>query len=169
MQIAMAFGENTRNISVGVNLDLWNIKMNEAKFKDLLLSLATAWNGADIEMALNCFTLDGIYMQPPGIHIFIGHDQLKIMFSTLIPGDNFVWHAIWFNPETQSGAGEFTFKVNEAHGVAIIELKNEKIHLWREYQWHGCLSWERFISRDSKEFLLTIENFRNDGLLPKSV
>ena len=142
--------------------------MDEANFKDLLLSLATAWNDADVEMALVCFTLDGIYMQPPGIHIIKGYDQLKIMFSTLKPADNFAWHSIWFDPNTQSGAGEFTYKVNEAHGVAIIELKNEKIQLWREYQWHGCLPWDRFISNDSKDFLLTIENFKNDGLIPKS-
>jgi hypothetical protein len=143
--------------------------MDEQKFKELLLHLATAWNEADIAMALACFTIDGIYMQPPGVHIFKGYDQLKVLFSTLRPEDNFLWHSIWFDPKTQTGSGEFTFKVHEAHGVAIIELNNEKIQLWREYQWHGCLPWDRFISTDSKDFLLTLENFKNVDRIPKSV
>jgi hypothetical protein len=134
--------------------------MDEQSFRELLLCLATAWNKADTDTALACFSIDGIYMQPPSIHIFEGYSQLKVLFSTLQPGNNFIWHSIWFDKKTQTGAGEYTFKIHETHGVAIIKLNNYKIQLWREYQWHGNLSWEKFISTDSKSFGMTINNFK---------
>ena len=134
--------------------------MDEQSFRDLLLRLANAWNEADVDSALACFTVDAIYMQPPAIYIFEGYDQLRVIFSTLHPESNFIWHTIWFDPKTQTGAGEFTFKVHEAHGVVTIKLNNQKIQLWREYQWQGNLSWEQFISTDSRNFCLTINNFK---------
>ena len=132
--------------------------MDEKSFQDFLKDLAEAWNKGETEKALGFFTLDALYMQPPGIYIFQGYDQLNVLFSSLTPGDNFSWHSIWFNSGTQSGAGEFTFRVNNAHGVAVIETDHGKIKLWREYQWQGNLPWEQFISVN-RSFQLTINNF----------
>jgi len=136
--------------------------MNEQDFRDILFLLANAWNNADIETALACFSSDCIYMQPPDAYIFKGRDQLKVVFSRLQREENFTWHSIWFDPKTQTGVGEFSYKIHEAHGIVTIELKNGKIKLWREYQWQGCLSWDEFISIEDKDFQLTINNFKRE-------
>jgi hypothetical protein len=133
--------------------------MKIQEFRNLLMKLADAWNAADPYESLSFFTHDGVFMQPPGIHIFRGYDQLRILFESLKPGTNFSWHSIWFDEGTQTGAGEFTFRINEAHGVAAIELDDGKIKMWREYQWESHLSWEQFISTD-RSFRMTIGNFK---------
>ena len=132
--------------------------MDEKTFQDFLQDLAEAWNKGETDKALEFFTLDAIYMQPPGICFFQGYDQLNVLFSSLKPGENFTWHSIWFNSGTQSGAGEFTFRINKAHGIAVIETYQGKIKLWREYQWQGSLHWEQFIAVD-RSFQLTSKNF----------
>src|SRR5512142_859205 len=119
--------------------------MDAQKFRDLLIFLANAWNNADINAALDCFTSDAVYMQPPDAYIFKGYEQLEVLFSVLHPEENFTWPSVWIDSRTQTGAGGFSFKIQEAPGVVSIQLKDEKIWLWREYQWQGCLPWNQFI------------------------
>lgn len=127
-----------------------------------MATIAQAWNEADTVMATNCFTVDGIYMEPPDRHFFQGQDQLSALFATLVPGNNMEWHYIWFDEQSQMGAGEFTFACGQAHGVAVIEIENEKIKLWREYQWHGHMPWSEFTAYKNKNFQYTIENYGQD-------
>lgn len=130
--------------------------MNAVGFRELLTAVSQAWNEADTNRALTYFTEDAIYMEPPDRHYFRGHAELKMLFDTLCPGDNMKWHGSWFDAETQSGAGEFTFGTNQTHGVAIIELDEDQIKLWREYQWHGLMPWADFINPEHKMFEYTV-------------
>lgn len=132
--------------------------MKTSEFRHLVLTVAQAWNEADTDKAVNCFTTDAIYMEPPDRHFFQGHTQLWTLFSTLRPGNNMKWHHIWFNEQSQIGAGEFTFAEDQAHGAAIIEVEEGKIKLWREYQWHGRLSWAQFVDPENKTFDYTFKN-----------
>ncbi len=134
--------------------------MNVSEFRKLMITVAQAWNEADAVRATNCFTEDGIYMEPPDCHFFQGHDQLFVLFATLVPGNNMEWHHIWFDEQSQVGAGEFTFASGQAHGVAVIEIENGKIKSWREYQWHGNMPWSQFTAYKNKVFHCTIENYR---------
>jgi ketosteroid isomerase-like protein len=132
--------------------------MNAVEFRDLVNTVADAWNEADTVSAADCFADDAIYMEPPDRHFFQGRVQLLALFSMLHPGNNMQWHHIWFDEQSQVGAGEFTFAHDQVHGVAIIEVEEQKIKLWREYQWHGHMSWQRFIAHENKTFQCTIDN-----------
>lgn len=135
--------------------------MNHDEFCRLALRLSAAWNAADIESALDCFTLDGIYMQPPDVHFFQGHDQLRLLFTLLQPGNNWLWHGLWFDEVTQTGVGEFTFHEHEAHGVAVLFLRDSRVSMWREYQWHGSMLWREFITPEHHRFRLTVDNLHS--------
>lgn len=137
--------------------------MNSSEFRVLLTTVAQAWNEADTKKALNCFTDDAIYMEPPDRHFFQKRTELEVLFDTLYPGNNMKWHSIWFDEKTQNGAGEYTFGMDQTHGVAVIEMEHGRIKLWREYQWYGAMSWEDFINHENKRFDCTVENFHPDG------
>lgn len=98
-------------------------------------------------------------MEPPDRHFFETHAELEILFDTLCPGNNMEWHHIWFDEETQTGVGEYTFGMNQTHGVAVIKLEQGQIKLWREYQWHGLMSWEDFTNFENKTFDCTVKNY----------
>lgn len=136
--------------------------MTSSEFYCLLTTVAESWNEADVVRAVDCFTDDAIYMEPPDRHFFQGRAQLIRLFATLSPGKNMEWHHIWFDERSQVGAGEFTFAQGQAHGVAVIEVEEGKIKLWREYQWHGDMPWVRFLTHESKTFQCTIEHYLPD-------
>jgi hypothetical protein len=128
-------------------------------FKRLAQRLAAAWDAADTQAALDCFTPNGVYMQPPNAHIFVGHEELRGLFSDLRPGNNWQWHDLWFDRVSQKGVGEFTFLERVAHGVAVLELRDRRIAVWREYQWHGSMSWHEFISPEKSRYRVTFANY----------
>ena len=135
--------------------------MKTAEFTKLLQTVAHAWNNGNALTASECFSNDAVYIEPPDKQLFIGKDQLYKYFG----GDNdqsnhmkMIWHNSMFNEETQTGAGEYTFEMdNQNHGVAVIEIKNEKIAVWREYQWSGSMSYDKFLDT-SKKFKFSIKD-----------
>ena len=133
--------------------------MNTQEFIELLNTIAKAWNKADAVRAIECFTEDAIYMEPPDQHFFQGREQLLALFRTLSPNDNWQWHNIWFDEKSQTGAGEFTFAKDQAHGVAVIEIDGGRVKLWREYQWHGQMPWDQFADWKNRKYKYTFANY----------
>ena len=60
-------------------------------------------------------------------------------------------------------AGECTFgSAGEAvadHGVAIVELEDDRIARWREYQRKGPTAFTEFVARDGKTWQWHIGNY----------
>ena len=83
--------------------------MTVAELTALLERLATAWSTQDTELALSCFTEDAVYMEPPDIQIYIGHEQLRPYFAALGSGTLMQFHNVLLDESGRVGAGEYTF------------------------------------------------------------
>ncbi len=60
--------------------------VNQPEFRDLMERLARGWSTQDTDLALSCFTPDAVYMEPPDVQLYVGHDQLRPYFAALTPG-----------------------------------------------------------------------------------
>lgn len=133
--------------------------MNFNEFKILMNTVAQAWNKNDAKTATECFTEDAIYMEPPDQQLYKGKKELYEFFGGEKGRESkmhMTWHSLMFNEQTQTGSGEFTFKMKSySHGVVIVKVKNNKICLWREYFWSGDLSFKEFTD-ENKKFKWTI-------------
>ncbi|MEQ9426762.1 MAG: hypothetical protein RJQ09_20230 [Cyclobacteriaceae bacterium] len=101
-------------------------------------------------------------MEPPNIQYYRGHEQLRPYFDALDSNYKMVFHHLWFNSETQSGAGEYTFsygKDTSDVGSAVVELENGKIKFWREYQRKGPTDFKDFLKIEGKKWQWHIGNY----------
>ncbi|SHG56092.1 nuclear transport factor 2 family protein [Flagellimonas flava] len=136
--------------------------INEMEYKRLMKNVAEGWSTRNTEMALNSFDEDAIYMEPPNNQYFRGHEQLKAYFDELTDVHKMEFHNLWFNSETQSGTGEFTFsygKDTATVGVVVVELENGKIKFWREYLQMGPTNFKAFLSIKNKAWKWHIGNY----------
>lgn len=116
--------------------------------------LARTWADNDTPMSLAHFTEDAVYIEPPDLQRYKGHIELRLFFNELTVSSTMKWHNLWFDEATQRGAGEYSFSLggweNQAnHGVAIVEMLDGKIAVWREYQRRGVASFESFVGEGS--------------------
>ncbi len=135
---------------------------DENEFQNLMNAVAKGWSTQNTQMALDAFHPDAIYMEPPNIQYYRGHEQLKPYFDELDSTYRMVFHNIWFNSSTQSGAGEYTFsygKDTSDVGIVVAELANGKIKFWREYQRKGPTDFKDFLRIDNKEWEWHIGNY----------
>ncbi len=135
--------------------------MNLQEFKELMQTVAKGWNTKNAAMAVDCFTQDAIYIEPPDKQFFKGKDELYQYFV----GDTgidmrLIWRNLFFDEANQTGVGEYTFEMNgiSHHGVSIVELQDRKIRLWREYDIVTNLSYEEFLKTEGKKFMFTIKD-----------
>jgi ketosteroid isomerase-like protein len=137
--------------------------LKESQFRELMNRLADGWSRQNTEQALSCFSEDAIYMEPPEIQFFEGHDQLRPYFAALKPGTFMRFHNLWFDESRQVGAGEYSFgEAGDAqvdHGVVVVELRDGRIAFWREYQQKGPAAFDRFLDKNGKEWKWTIKNY----------
>ncbi len=96
--------------------------MHQNEFRQLLENLALACNGVAPESASGYFSADAVYLLPPDECCLRGKDEIAFLFARLEPGPNLTWHHIWFDESSQTGAVEFTFQKEQAHGVAVIRV-----------------------------------------------
>jgi hypothetical protein len=125
--------------------------------------LAHAWTQQDTELALACFTPDAVYIEPPDIQHYQGHEQLRPYFVALTPGMFMHFHHLWFDVLNQMGAGEYSFgmtgKVTADHGVVVTELRDGRIAFWREYRRQGPSAFSDFIATAGKTWQWHIGNY----------
>ena len=137
-------------------------RLSEKEFFSLMQNVADGWSVQNTEMALSSFSDDAIYMEPPNIQYYRGHEQLRPYFDELDERYKMEFHNLWFNKKTQSGAGEYTFsygKDTSDVGVVIVELENGKIKFWREYQRKGPTDFRKFLEIENKEWEWHIGNY----------
>lgn len=137
-------------------------KLNEAEFKALMNQVAIGWSTQNTTLALSSFDVDAIYMEPPNIQYYQGHEQLRPYFDELTEAYKMKFHRLWFDTQTQTGAGEYTFsyeKDSADTGTVVVELKNGKIIFWREYQRKGPADFKDYLRIDNKEWEWHIGNY----------
>jgi ketosteroid isomerase-like protein len=119
------------------------------EFKDLLGTIAAAWERGDARAAADCFTKDAVYSEPPDRQLYRGRAALQDFFGgneSPPPPMKMTWHHVVFDEEEQVGAGEYTFEGrNRYHGAVVIRVANRKIANWREYQYRSDLGWDEFV------------------------
>ena len=133
------------------------------EYHALMTKLAQAWSRQDTESALECFTSDAVYFEPPDVQFYHGQEQLRSYFGALTPGTFMVFHHLSFDESNQVGAGEFSFglkgKSSADHGVVIVKVRDGKIASWCEYQRKGPSAFEDFVRLDGKKWLWHIGNY----------
>jgi len=133
-----------------------------AEFRELMERLARAWSTQDTELALSCFREDAVYMEPPDIQLYVGHEQLRPYFTALTT-ETMEFHTLAFDEASQRGAGEYSFGTKTAsqrdHGVAVVEVADGRIAVWREYQRKGPESFGAFIATEGKTWQWHIGNY----------
>lgn len=111
--------------------------LDRAGFEALLGRLADGWTRGDAAHAADQFTPDAIYTEPPGRQVYRGRAELFRFFGGTSgrPGAmTMTWHRMAFDPATQRGFGEFSFRYgSQVHGVAVIDVRGGRIAQWREY------------------------------------
>jgi SnoaL-like domain len=119
-------------------------------FVSLMEGLADAWNRGDSRTALESFTDDAHYVEPPDEQRYEGRDQLFAFFGADDPPPmSLAWHHLVFDPELQMGAAEYTYRATSTyHGVTLVRLRDGLIADWREYQYPSDLDWEAFSAGD---------------------
>ena len=120
--------------------------MDGSAFRQLLETIAGAWNEGDTATALACFTDDARYTEPPDTQHYEGRQELFEFFGGDDPPPmRMAWHTILFDRDEQMGAAEYTYSgTNTYHGVVVIRLRDDLIANWREYQVRSDLDWNAF-------------------------
>ena len=138
-------------------------KLTFPQFTQLMTTLAQSWTEQNTEAALGCFTGDAVYMEPPNIQLYLGHEQLRPYFAALAPGTTMTFHNLCFNEATQVGMGEYSFGMRSKEtadvGVAVVQIQHGKIAHWREYQRKGPADFAAFTAHVGKAFEWHIGNY----------
>lgn len=139
--------------------------MSQEEFTKLMQTVAEGWNEGNPAQSVDSFTEDAVYVEPPDKQFFQGHKELFEYFGGKAARAgimNLQWHHLFLNTESQTGAGEYTFTMNNIihHGMVFVELKNGKIALWREYDIPGTISYQEFIAIKNKPFKNTIKELK---------
>ena len=138
--------------------------MKAQDFRKLMERLATAWSTQDTELGLSCFTDDAVYMEPPDIQLYLGQEELRPYFAALSADTFMHFHDLMLDETGRIGAGEYSVRHRSRshladHGVAVVELEEERIAFWREYQRKGPTPFSEFIERDGKVWQWHIGNY----------
>ncbi len=137
--------------------------MTTEGFRDLLERLARAWSTQDTDAGISCFTESALYTEPPDIQLYRGHDELRPYFAALTPGTQMTFHTIAFDEGAQRGVGEYTFGHERSetadHGVAVVDVEDDRIAVWREYQRKGSASFDDFVATEGKAWQWHIGNY----------
>ena len=138
-------------------------RINTQQFTALMTTLADAWASQATDTAVACFTPDAVYMQPPNIQFYTGHDQLRAYFGALEPDTYLTYQHLWFNEAEQTGCVEFSFGVHGRpkadHGIAVLQLDGGLIAHWREYVQPGPADFTAFTATHGKDWEWHIGNY----------
>lgn len=132
--------------------------MTTSEFENLMERIALGWNTKNAKLSVECFSNNAIYIEPPNKQLIKGKEELYQYFGGDSGADmKLTWRNLFFNEEKQTGAGEYTFEMNETihHGVAVVDIEDGKIKFWREYDVSGNLSYDDFLKTEGKDFDFT--------------
>lgn len=119
--------------------------MNHDEFVTLMETIRERWIAGDTLRALECFTDDCVYMEPPDEQRYEGRAELFEFFGGDDPPPmDLAWHHLVVDGDI--GVGEYTYRgTHQYHGLVIVQLRGGRIGRWREYQARSDLPWEEFV------------------------
>jgi len=121
--------------------------MNNAEFREMLQTLAAAWQRRDYATAVSFFAEDVKYADPLRYE-FANRADLQAFFENDEGLEQqSVWHNILFDEARQLGVAEYTYDGTwRYHGTVWICVRDGRITHWREYQHTDPREWEDFAS-----------------------
>lgn len=150
-------------LAVRAEADDTDSGLDQSGFVALMQRVAVGWATKNTELALSAFTEDALYTEPPTLQMYKGIDDLRLFFDRVSPGATMKWQNLWFDPATGYGAGEYSFKnggrTTAVHGVAVVQIENGKIRVWREYQRRGAIDFDEFHQVEGKNWESTAPDF----------
>jgi hypothetical protein len=119
--------------------------MDRDGFSSMLNRMADGWVSKDYDSVVGYFS-EGVYYSDPLNYKFYDRDSLLGFFSDDDgKPQSCVFHGSVFDDERQVGTAEYTYEGTfRYHGTVWIELKDDKIISWREYQHRSEKNWEEF-------------------------
>jgi hypothetical protein len=108
--------------------------------------MAEAWTNKDYDFVESVFA-ENVHYSDPLRYKNCNLNELSAFFRGS-PTDNesCVIHNSVFEEEKQSGVAEYTYKGHhQYHGLVYIELVDDKIAVWREYQHIDGRPWDVYI------------------------
>ena len=97
------------------------------------------------------------------MQLYRGHDELRPYFGAIDPGTRMRFHTLMLDERGEVGAGEYTFSVEGTpladHGVVVVELRDDRIAFWREYQRKGQAERSEFLATEGKDWEWHIGNY----------
>lgn len=119
--------------------------MDHGDFVTLMETIRNSWIAGDTRGALECFTDDCVYMEPPDEQRYEGRDELFEFFGGDDPPSmDLVWHHLLVDGDT--GVGEYTYRGHgQYHGIVIVQLRDGRVSRWREYQQASELDFDAFV------------------------
>ena len=121
--------------------------MNNAEFRQMLQTLAAAWQRRDYATAVSFFAEDVKYADPLRYE-FANRADLQAFFENDEGLEQqSVWHNILFDEARQLGVAEYTYDGTwRCHGTVWIRVQDGRITHWREYQHTDPREWDDFAS-----------------------
>jgi hypothetical protein len=122
--------------------------MNKGGFASLLRLLADGWTDREYSLVASQFTEDVFYSDPKN-YTFRDRESLLAFFEDDEGRSQSCRFHNWaFDEERQLGVAEYTYVgTYRYHGTVWIELRDDKIMSWREYQHISDKDWSEFWAR----------------------
>ncbi|HSE42510.1 MAG TPA: nuclear transport factor 2 family protein [Acidobacteriota bacterium] len=121
--------------------------MTKSQFQELFTHLANTWSRRDYAATASVFA-ENVHYRDPLRYSFHSRAELQAFFEADEGYEQkTTFHTVVFDEEKQVGAAEYTYEgTHRYHGVTIVELKNDLIVSWREYQHIDPRTWDEFVS-----------------------
>lgn len=109
--------------------------MKKGQFAEMLQDLAAAWTRNDPDAVCAAFSAD-VHYSDPTRYAFRNLAELRAFFDADAGEEQKCdIHATVFDEDQQLGAAEYTYDGKyRYHGLVLIQVVNDKIASWREYQ-----------------------------------
>lgn len=125
--------------------------MTENEFNNLLANLATGWTNRDYAAVADHFADDLFYSDPQNYTLVDRTSLLEFFEDDDGQPQSCKVHGHLFDEDRQCGVAEYTYEGTfRYHGTVWIELKEDKIASWREYQHRSEKDWKEFWNQRPK-------------------
>jgi hypothetical protein len=111
----------------------------------MLLEMARGWTGGDYSNVVAKFAEAFYYSDSLNYSFYDRESLLRFFEDDEGMPQSCAFHAVVFDENRQIGCAEYTYKGSFLyHGTVWIDIENDKIARWREYQHRSDKSREEF-------------------------
>jgi hypothetical protein len=122
--------------------------MNAGDFGEMIRTLADGWTKRDYESVAAHFAPEVFYSDSLNYTLTNRLQLLGFFQDDDGRPQSCLFHDQVFDESRQVGTAEYTYEGTfRYHGTVWIELKDDKIESWREYQYRSDEDWKTFWKR----------------------